>query len=276
MQQIIFFLQKYKYFLFFLILEFIAVFLMINNHAFHKSKFVNSANAITGGFYQKATNLSDYLSLNKRNNELILENNNLKNQLQRFLSKKDTIITTTVIDTSTIYQKYVYFSAKIIKNDYHKFYNFLTINRGKKQGVTKEMAVINNNGIIGITETSTPDYTRVQSILNLKSKINARLKNSSHFGTLIWNGKDYNVVQLTDLPRQAQIKKGDTILTGGKSTIFPEGILIGSVVNITQNNTDNNSIDIRLFNDMSNINNVYVIRNLYKAEIESLENNRNE
>ena len=275
MQQLIYFIQKYKYFLFFLLLEFFALFITINNTNFHKSKFISSANEITGGFYEKATQLSDYFSVKAQNEALILENTSLKNQLEFLNSKTDTLQDHLVVDSLKFNQKYVYTSAKIIKNSYHKKNNYITINAGSKNGVLKEMAVVNSKGIIGITDQTSSNYARVQSILNSNSKINARLKNSTHFGTLIWDGNDYNTVQLTDIPRQAILKIGDTIITGGKSTIFPEGILIGLVKKI--NNTNSTStIDIKLFNDMSNLSNVYIVKSLEKTEIESLEKSENE
>ena len=276
MQQIIFFIQKYKFFLFFLLLELIAIFLTINNHAFHKSKFVSSANSITGGLYQKVSNLSNYLNLKNQNTDLITENIRLKNQLEYYISKTDSIINTEVIDTLVYNQKFDYQAAQIIKNDYHKKKNFITIDRGENSGVLSEMAVMNSKGVLGITETTSDNYARVQSILNINSKINARLKNSSHFGTLTWDGKDYNTVQLIDIPRQANLVIGDTIITGGKSSIFPEGILIGTVLNSNIGNTASNSINIKLFNDMTNLRNVYVIKNLEKIEIQTLEENNNE
>ncbi len=273
MQQIIFFIQKNKYFLVFLLLELIAIIFTINNHSFHKSKFINSANGFIGRFYQKSSKISEYFHLIDQNKELLNENIKLKNQLEQLASQKDSIINRTIIDSLKFYQKYTYTNAKIIKNEYHKTYNFLTINRGKKQGITKEMAVVNSKGIIGVTDVSNNKYSRVQSILNKNSKINARLKNSFHYGTLIWNGKDYNIVQLIDIPREAMIKEGDTIITDGKSTIFPEGILIGTVIKRNGKSIFSNSIDIKLFNDMSNLGYIYVIKNLDKIEIKSLDNN---
>ncbi|WP_299060083.1 rod shape-determining protein MreC [uncultured Polaribacter sp.] len=275
MQQIIYFFQKFKYFLFFLFLEFIALTLIFNNLNFHKSKFINSANAITGGFYTKLANTSEYLHLKEDNQHLSEENKHLKNLLEqhKIVSSKDSI----AIDSTLFFQKSVYSQAKIINNNYSKPFNFLTINKGKNQGVDKEMAIVNHKGIIGITESTSNNYTRVQSILNLNSEINARLKGkTSYYGTLKWDSKDYNIVQLHDIPRQAPLKIGDTIETGGKSTIFPEGIPIGSILKINQGNTAENKVDIQLFNDMSNLRYVYVVKNLDKIEIKSLENGTNE
>jgi len=275
MEQIIYFFQKYKYFLFFLLLASISLFLTINNTRFHKSKFISSANEITGGFYEKTSQFSNYLNLRMYNNELILENATLKNQLEFLQSKKDSITHFIVVDSMQFHQKYSYSGAKIIKNQYHQKNNYITINKGENQGVTKEMAVMNSKGIVGIIDQTSKNYARVQSILNSNSKINARLKNSFHYGTLKWNGKDYNTVQLEDVPRQTSVTIGDTIITGGRSTIFPEGIAIG-VVKKVNNSTSTNTIDIQLFNDMSNIGYVYIVKSLDKIEVNILEKTVNE
>lgn len=275
MQQIIYFFQKFKYFLVFLLLQIIAVALTFNNLNFHNSKFVNSANAVTGGMYNQVSNITDYFSLKTVNEQLLEENRLLRMELKqsKFLNfSADSVY----LDTTKYFQKYTYTSAKIINNNYTKSFNFLTINKGENQNIQKDLAVINSKGVIGITDNVTSNYTRVQSILNKNSKLNARLKNTRYFGTLNWDGKDYNVVQLTDIPRQAPVKEGDTIETGGKSAIFPEGILIGKVISVNKESSVGNTIDIQLFNDMSNVGPVFVIKNLHKVEIGSLENKANE
>ena len=220
------------------------------------------------------SNSSEYFSLKSENQYLSEENTKLKNQLEqnKLIFTKDS----TVIDSVKYHQKYTYIQAKIINNNYSKPFNFLTVNKGKNQKIDKEMAVINSRGIIGITENTLSSFARVQSILNKNSRINARLKNSNYFGTLGWDGTDYKTVQLSDIPRQAPLKVGDTIETDGKSTIFPEGIPIGTISKIDQGNTTNNKVDVQLFNDMSNLGYVYVVRNLDKEEINSLENTSNE
>ncbi|WP_435414460.1 rod shape-determining protein MreC [Polaribacter aestuariivivens] len=271
MQQLIYFFQKFKYLLFFLLLQFIAVVLTFNNLNFHKSKYVSSVNSVTGGMYSKASSISEYFNLKSVNQQLLEENTLLRNQLEKNASivfNKDS----TIVDSVKFNQKFTFTSAKIINNNYSKAFNYLTINKGKNEGLDKEMAVINGKGIIGITDATSSNYTRVQSILNKNSKINAKLKNDRSFGTLKWNGKKYNIVQLTDVPRQAPVKIGDTVETGGKSTIFPAGIPIGTVVKVDEENSLDNIIEVKLFNDMSNIGPVYVIKNLHKIEIRTLEN----
>lgn len=272
MQQLIYFFQKYKYFLFFLLLEFIAFALIINNNSFHKSKFVSSTNGITGGLLNTSSEISDYFNLETQNKALAEENIRLKNLLEQVHVSSDSLLETTVIDSVKYNQHFTNINAKITANQYSSSNNFLTINRGLKHGITTEMAVINGKGIIGITENVGNGHSRIQSILNRHSKINARFKNNNYFGTLEWDGKNYNIVQLKDIPRQAISKIGDTIITGGMSTIFPEGILIGTIINIPEKHTASNTLDIQLFNDMSNLNQVYVVKNLYKKELQNLSN----
>lgn len=271
MQQLVYFLQKYRYFLYFLLLECVAITLIINNHNFHRSKFVSSANFITGGLYNRASNISDYFHLKELNRALVEENFRLKNQIQQLQFPIDSILSIEVIDSTKFHQQYTYINTKIISNEYRTPFNFITINRGTKEGITPEMAVINSKGILGVIDDVSYRYARVRSILNENSKINARLKNSFHFGTLTWNGQDYNTVQLTDIPRQAVLRKGDTVITGGKSTIFPEGIPIGVIKKIPKElSSAGNTIDIELFNDMSNLGYGYIIVNFHKNEVKKL------
>ncbi len=270
MQQIISFLYKNKYILLFLLLELMAVFFTIQSHSYHKSKFVNSSNFITGGIYNKMNNFKELILLKKDNKRLAEENVHLKNLL--YLQNKSTNqIELEIIDTVNFYQKYNFIAAKVINNEFRKNNNYLTINKGIKDGIKTDFGVINNKGIIGITKSISKHYTTVLSILNVNSRINVKLTNSNHFGSLSWNNKEYNTVQLLDLPFQSIIKVGDTIITGGKSTIFPEGILVGTIKDFKTKNNNYEYINITLFNDMSSIGYVEIINNFDKKEIKSLE-----
>lgn len=266
MQQLIYFFQRYKNFLFFLFLEIIAVALIINNHSFHKSKFISSTNFITGGIYQKSSELSEYLNLKSRNKELSEENTLLKNKLDQLF-----VITDSINKEMDNERNFLYINGKIINNNYSKPNNFITINRGSTHGVNAEMAVVNSKGIIGITDNVGAKFARVQSILNSNSRINVGFKNNNYYGTLKWNGLDYNSVQITDIPRQVVFKIGDTIITGGKSTIFPKGILVGTISEVPENLSASNTIDVKLFNDMANLGHVYIITSLNKEEVKRIE-----
>lgn len=275
MKQIIKFIEKYRYFILFIFLEFFALFFTIQSHSYHRSRFVNSANSITGNIYNKLSEFRDFFNLKTENQRLLDENTYLKNLLNIENLPIDSI-NSFKIDTTNQIQPFTYFNAKIIKNDYSKRNNYLLINKGNKQGIEPEMAVVNSKGIIGVTKSVSKYNSTVISVLNKYSQINAKIKNNNHFGTLNWDGKDYRKLQLLDLPRQANIKIGDTIITGGKSTIFPEGILVGTIENIEKSNKTFKLIDVLLFNDMSSISNVKLIKNNQKKEILFLESTNNE
>ncbi|MDO9595939.1 MAG: rod shape-determining protein MreC [Lutibacter sp.] len=270
MRQIIYFIKKFRYFLLFIVLETLAFIVIVQDRSYHQSKFVNSANAITGGFYNKANSVSAFFHLKKDNQLLSEENARLKNLLEA-RENKFVLDSFTVKDTSEYFQKYDYSTAKIINNNFTKRNNFLTINKGAKHGLAPDLGVINSKGIIGVIKNVSSNYANVLSILNTDSKINVRLKNSNHFGTLIWDGKDYNITQIIDIPRQAVVKAGDTIITGGKSAIFPEGIAVGVVKDFKYEQNKYQIINIVLFNDMSAIGEVQIVKNLYKDEQITLE-----
>lgn len=270
MQQIISFLYKNKLFILFLLLEVLAVLFTIQSHSFHKSKFVNSANFISGGIYDRVNNFKEFFLLKKENQRLSEENAYLRNLLA--IENKDSVSTDVlVLDSLKYNQKYSYTSAKVINNNYRKNNNYLTIDRGSNSGVEPDLGVINSKGIVGITKSVSNNYATVLSVLNVNSRINAKLLNSDYFGSLSWDNEDYNVVQLQDLPVQASIYVGDTIVTGGKSTIFPEGIPIGTIRDFKTQNNRYEYINIGLFNDMSSIGYVQVIKNFDKLEIQNLE-----
>jgi|TARA_B110000908_G_C10254757_1_gene454620 rod shape-determining protein MreC len=256
-------------------LEFFAFFFTIQTHSYHRSKFVNSANSITGAFYNKISEVNDFFYLKSENQRLLKENTTLKNILSLESIDIDSI-SKQLLDSTKQFRRYGYSSAKIISNNYTNQNNFLLINKGFKNGISAEMAVVNSKGIIGVTKSVSKYNATIISVLNGYSQINTKIKGNDHFGTLSWDGKDYRTLQLKDLPRQAHIKIGDTIITGGKSTIFPEGILVGVVKSFEISNKIFKNIDITLFNDMSSISNVNIITNLHKEDILKLETNNNE
>ncbi len=265
MRQIIYFIKKFRYFLLFIVLEILAFIIIIQDNSYHQSKFVNSANFISGGVYNKVNSINAFFHLKKDNELLSEENARLKNLLER-RGNTYNLDSFTVIDSTQYFQKYKYSVAKVINNNYAKRNNFLTLNKGSKHGLNPDLGVINSKGIIGVIKNVSSNYATVLSILNNNSKINVRLKNSNYFGTLVWDGKDYNITQVIDIPRQALVKEGDTIVTGGKSSIFPEGIEVGVIKDFKYEQNKYQVINILLFNDMSAIGEVQIVKNLHKNE----------
>jgi rod shape-determining protein MreC len=153
----------------------------------------------------------------------------------------------------------------------------LTIKGGSAAGIHPDMGVINSSGIIGIVDKTSKNYSTVISILNVKSQINAKIKKTNHFGSLVWNGKSTGFVQLIDVPRLASVRKGDTIVTGGQSVIFPENIGIGTIDKIfIDDKTNYYTLNVKLFNDMTNLGHVYIIKSKDREEILTLEKKEDE
>lgn len=267
MQQIVNFLIKYRNFLLFVFLLFLSLVFTIQSHSYHRSKFVNSANFLSGGIFTGIDNISTYFDLKTHNEQLVTENSLLRQQL---LNSRDSI--SQEIDTTRFGTQFQITTAKVINNNYSHKDNFLTLKAGSKAGVKQDLGVITSEGIVGIIDKVSPGYSTVVSILNSNSQINAKLKKSNHFGILVWKGGDPNLVDLVDVQSKAPVKQGDTIVTGGKSTIFPEGIGIGTIAQFKLDPTENfYSIKVKLFNDMTNVGHVYVIENLDREEIQTLE-----
>ena len=268
MQQIINFIIKNSYRLLFLLLLVLSLTLTITSHTYHRSEYINSANRITGSVYTKINDVNEYLSLKEKNKELASENALLKEML---FNKKDTLITSKTLFRNDL-NNFNVVVGKVIRNSFNVRENYITINAGKALGIKTDMGVINDKGVVGIVEKTSPDFATIQSVLNIKSKINAKIKNSDHFGSLVWDGKNVGFAQLIDVPRLASLRKGDSIVTGGNSDIFPENIPVGKIDKIfIDRKTNYYTINVRLFNDMTALAYVYIIENKKKKQKQDLE-----
>lgn len=248
----------------------LSVFFTIQSHSYHKSKFINSANFLSGGIYNSSNNISQYFGLKKQNDILIDENNKLRSLI---FNKKDKDSAIVRIDSTSFDSKFRLTHASVIKNSYSLSTNMLLIDKGVNDGLKEDFGVITSQGIVGIIENLSGNYSSVISILNTNSKINAQLKKTDHFGTLEWNTASPEYVQLVDMPKIALVGIGDTIITGGRSTIFPKGIPIGLVTDFKLDAAEDfYNIEVKLFNDMTNIGHVYIIENIDAEEIMNLLN----
>ncbi|HKX87106.1 MAG TPA: rod shape-determining protein MreC [Flavobacterium sp.] len=268
MQQIFNFIFKNSNRLLFLLLLITSLILVIQSHSYHRSQMVNSANALTGTVYEEINEVKTYFSLKDQNDKLAQENAALR---QLLFNKKDSV-TILAKDSVKGYDKLNVIQSKVINNSYNTPENYLTINTGTLKGIRPDMGVVSSQGIVGVIEKVSPNYATVISVLNIKSKINAKVKRTNHFGSLIWKAKNAGYVQLVEIPRLASVKKGDTIVTGGISKIFPENIPVGIIDKIYMDTETNYfTVDVRLFNDMTNLNHVYIIKNKDIGEINKLE-----
>jgi len=237
----------------------------VRSHSYHQSRFFNSSKWISGSIYGAGADISSYFGLREENRRLVQENE----QLRKLIFNASTDSISPMYSTLVSYEV---MNAKLIKNSFASPRNYLTIDKGKKQGVKQDMGVITTKGVLGIVENVSNNFATVQSILNTKSNINAKIKNTNYFGSLIWNTENYTVAQLIDIPRLVPVVVGDTIVTGGMSSIFPENIPIGTIKKYDLDVSKSfYNIDVELFNDMASIKNVYLIENLNREEIKELE-----
>jgi len=233
---------------------------------------------------ENINNFNSYFELKKLNTQLVEENLYLRNMLEN-ASYNYTL-------DSLSKATFKYKNARVISNNLSSLKNQLVLDIGTSNGIDKEMGVISQNGIVGIITNSSLNYSSVMSVLNLNTKINAKIKRSSHFGTLEWNGVSTRHLILNDIAETADIRVGDSIITGGMSLIFPEGINVGVVSKIINQNKfrdtlnkpiiENNkvkysdftgnylNIEVRLHTEMSTINNVYVIKSLNREEFKTI------
>lgn len=267
MQQIIFFFLRNKNFLLFLFLFSIAIGLTVQTHNFHSTRYLNASTGIAGQFHKFNHGISSYFNLKSENFKLQEENNYLKSKLYNLSKEVDSFPK----DTNLL--NYQFFPAQIISNQYNKAHNFITINKGERDGIKIDMGIVTTNGIVGIVNKVSRKYATVQSILHKNTQINAKLKNTNHIGIIEWHDiNDPLRVNLVDIPRHTSLQIGDTVVTGGRSTIFPENIPIGKIANAELDETHNSYIiEVDLFVDMTSINFIYIIENKDKEEIEKLE-----
>nr|WP_298997330.1 rod shape-determining protein MreC [uncultured Allomuricauda sp.] len=265
MQRIINFILNYRNSFLYGFLALIALVLTIRSHSYHQSRFFNSSKWVTGKVYGNAADISGYFSLREENYRLVQENERLRKLLFNSPEKIQQTLDTTQLEYSVT-------NAKVIKNSFSSPRNYLTISKGSNSGIEQDMGVITTRGILGIVENTSSNFSTVQSVLNTKSNINAKIKNTDYFGSLVWDARDYRVVQLVDIPRLVPLVVGDTIVTGAMSSIFPENIPVGVIKKYDLNASKSfYNIDVELFNDMANVKNIYLIKNKNKKEIKELE-----
>jgi rod shape-determining protein MreC len=247
------FILNSHFFLLFLLLESISIFLIVRNTE-KADLFISSANSVSGFFHKNIAGISDYFSLKNDNELLKLENEKLKNYIH--LKDKESYIYSEEIEETGSY----YISAKVIKNSVYNPYNFITINKGESDGLKEDMAVVSDAGVVGIVANVSKNYASVISLLNLNLSINAKIKRTNFFGSLKWDREDYRYVYLYDIPDHSSLYVGDEVITGGFSSIFPEGIKIGTVQEF-ENEKQNSfyKIKVKLSQDFKKLKHVYAV-----------------
>ncbi len=243
---------------------------MVRNQGYQGSQVLNSSNAVVANVYTAASNTREYFGLKQENDKLAAENAILRNLLK---SNYSVIPLTEYEKMDTLYkQQYSYMSGKVVNSSVNKRRNYLTINIGSEQGVTYDMGIMSSNGIVGYVTNVSRDFSSAMSLLHKDAKVNCQLKKDGMNGLLVWPGEDYQHCSLTDIPTHAKIKRGDTIVTSELSGIFPEGLFVGTVESWEQGQNESFfTVKVKLGADLKKVNHVYIIKNKFKGERDSLE-----
>ena len=253
----------------FITLEIIALSFLVTKNNYQRAKFFNSSDVVIGTLYEKYNNIAQYLRLKQANEDLVKENIILRNSLNTFLSSDSS---TVLINQDLSIGKYYYIPAHVINNSVYRRNNYLTLDKGSSDGIKPEMAVVSPLGIVGVTRFVSEHYTTVISLLSDNISISAKLKKNNFFGSLVWPGKSYTKAELREIPIHVDLAIGDTLVTSGYSSMFPEGIPIASIVEYKQKPGDSfYYIKVKLIVDYKNLTNVYVIENRQIEEQKSLE-----
>ena len=271
MENLIKFLSKYHLVFLFFFLEIISTFIIIQNNRYHKAGFINSANFLSGTIYSANKNITEYINLKEENAKLAEENAKLKNQIKTVETiiipslYSDSLVTDSLVTDTTIIDSinnYKYLPALSISNSINKRYNYIYIDKGRKDGFHKNMGVVETNGVVGVIVNTSKYYSVVMPLVNEKSKLSVKIKNQGYFGTLEWKKGNVMYANIKEIPKHVILSKGDTIVTSGYSQIFPKDLLIGYVEDSKQEKGSSFlKIKIKLSVDFSRINYIYTIDN---------------
>ena len=280
MRNIFLFIRRYFNFVFFVVLQIAALYILFHYNKFHEAVFSGVANELTGNIGGKYTNITYYFHLKSTNDQLAKENEELRNKLLANFERPDTsqkLVTDTVpYDTLGHFRKYLYRAARVVNNSVSLPNNTFTINRGENEGIHKNMGVISPNGVAGVVINTSNNYAVVMSLLHRQTKISASLKKTGETGKVLWDGSSPLYITLKDIPKSAQVTKGDSVVTSPYASHFPPGILIGTVMDIVDDKTSSfYTLRLKPATNFFNVQFVMVVENLLKDEQAKLEEETN-
>lgn len=269
MRSLLNFLKKYINVLLFLLLEVIAFYLLTVKPDYHKIMITRIVNGSVSVLQERLNLASDYFVLNEINQQLTEENSKLKNRLERVYNTEK--LQVFEVSDSLYRQKFVYVGARVVNNSVNKQKNYITLDKGRLDGIDEDMAVIGPDGIVGLVVEAGNNYSVAMSALNLDFRLSARLRKNNYFGSLIWRGVDISTMMLNEIPPHVSVEPGDTVETTGFSAYFPEGVIIGTVNTISEGGGDFYDINVELSTGFKKLNNVYVVINLEKNDQREVE-----
>ncbi len=276
MRNIIYLLQRHSTFFVFLFLELICITLIVKNNSYQHSSFINSTKSLTGGLFKKREKLKEYFLLTEINKQLKEENTELKNKLGIPIAKnnlKDTSYSSEIVlndsTKQTVY--YAYKPATVINNIIDQPNNYLTLDIGSKQGVSKNNSVLSSKGVVGKIVHVSNNYSICASIISSKFFISSELKDGT-VGKISWDTKDIDYVTLSGIPQHVNIMPGDSVYTSSYSGLFPKKILIGRAAAILKGGTSGlNNYKIKLATNFRNLHFVYIVKDNTTLEQQLLE-----
>ena len=280
MRNLLNFLIKYNYWFLFLLLEVASFILLFRFNHYQQSVYFTSANGVAGKVYEISGGITSYFHL-KTANEHLLDRNMWLEQRLSFL---ENVLKEKGLDSARLYSmerlaptEYQIFKANVIKNSLNKADNYITLDRGTTEGIRPEMGVVDANGVVGIVYKTSPHYSLVIPLLNSKSSISCKIVGSDYFGYLKWEGGNSRFAYLKDLPRHAEFNLGDTVVTSGYSTVFPEGVMVGTVDDMSDSHDGlSYLLKIKLATDFGKVSNVRVISRNGQDEQKALESRADE
>lgn len=280
MRNLLNFLIKYNYWFLFLLLEVASFILLFRFNHYQQSVYFTSANGVAGKVYEISGGITPYFHL-KTANEDLLDRNMWLEQRLLFL---ENVLKEKGLDSARLYSmerlaptEYQIFKANVIKNSLNKADNYITLDRGTTEGIRPEMGVVDANGVVGIVYKTSPHYSLVIPLLNSKSSISCKIVGSDYFGYLKWEGGNSRFAYLKDLPRHAEFNLGDTVVTSGYSTVFPEGVMVGTVDDMSDSHDGlSYLLKIKLATDFGKVSNVRVISRNGQDEQKALESRADE
>ncbi len=263
MRNLINFLIQYSVLILFLFLEVISFSLIVKNQEYQKSVFLSSSNVTVASFYEMSNSVVEFFKLKASNESLSGENTALKNEIIQ-LRNQLTAISPEQKDSIRFHippeMEYKFISAKVINSSTNKLQNYITLNKGIRDGIKVDMGVVSDLGVVGIVKTVSDKFAVVIPILNDKIRINCKFTKSNYSGTLQWTGFNYQYANLNDIARHVKFSLGDSLVTSGFTNTFPEGIPVGTIDNFNIKESDPYySIRVKLAVDFRTLSHVKVI-----------------
>lgn len=269
MRSLIEFIRRRSAFFIFCLLEGIALFLYVQHNYIPRSEVAQLSSLVFGRVYTWMSSAQDYLYLAEQNERLHTENLQLRNSLpQSYETSKANDLR---VKDSLGVQRYRYRAAKVVNKSLYHTYNFITLEKGKADGITQDMAVLSPDGVVGLIYGVSEHFSTVMPIIHKNFRLSSLLKRSGAIGSLTWDATDYRYAQLTDIALHTDVAIGDTVVVSGYSDAFPEGIMIGTVETISDKTGSFFHIDVKLNVDFSTIRHVYVVEDIRQAEKRLLE-----